>query len=165
MVAGIITFYWTVVFVHVLAVVAGFGPTFVYPILSRTARKKYPRSLPYVLRTMDRIGKMVIGPASFLILLTGIYLVSNGPYDFSAKFVQVAFPILIVLIPMCPLYFGRTELKLADLAERDIAASGSDDGAVTFSSEFDALLKQLTIVIRLANVAILVALFFMVVKP
>ena len=163
MVTGVITFYWTVVFLHVLAVVTGFGPTFVYPILTRGARKHYPQSLPYVLRTMDRIGKMVIGPAVFLILLTGIYLVAKGPYDFSATFVQVAFPIIIVLIPLGPLYFGRTEAKLADLAERDIAASGG--GEIALSKEFDSLLKQLTVVNRLANVAILVALFFMVVKP
>lgn len=163
MITGIVTFYWTVVFLHVFAVVAGFGPTFVYPVLTRAARKRYPRSLPYVLHSMDRIGKMVIGPATFLILLTGIYMVAKGPYSFSATFVQVAFPILIVLIPLGPLYFGRTEAKLAEMAERDIAASG--DGDVTFSDEFDSLLKQLTLVNRLANVAILVALFFMVVKP
>ncbi len=163
MVAGIITFYWTVVFVHVLAVVAGFGPTFVYPLLLRAARNRYPRSLPYTLRTMEKIGKAVIAPAAFLILLTGVYLISEGPYEFGANFVQAPFTILIVLIPLVPLYFGRTETKLAGLAERDIAASGHGD--VTLSPEFDSLLRQLKIVIRLANVAILVALFFMIVKP
>lgn len=163
MITGIVTFYWTVVFVHVFAVVAGFGPTFVYPIFMRSARNKHPRSLPYMLRTMEKIGKAVIGPATILILLTGIYLVSDGPYDFSATFVQVALPILVVLILIGPLYFAKTEAKLADLAERDIAASG--DGEVRLSAEFDRLFRQLTIVARLASLAVLVALFFMVVKP
>jgi Predicted integral membrane protein (DUF2269) len=160
---GVITFYWTVVFVHVLSVVIGFGPTFVYPILLGAARRRHPGTLPYLLHTMDRIGKTVIGPASILILLSGIYLVLKGPYEFSSTFVQVALPILVVLIFMGPLYFGRTEAKLAELAERDLAASPA--GEVSFSSEFEGRLKQLKAVIRLANLAILVALFFMVVKP
>lgn len=160
---GVITFYWTVVFLHVAAVVTGFGPTFVYPILWRSARNRYPRSLPYMLRTMEKIGKTVIGPASILILLTGIYLVAKGPFDFSATFVQVAMPILIVLIVIGPLYFGRMEGRLADLAERDIAAAGA--GEVQLSAEFDRLFRQVTIVARLASLAVLVALFFMVVKP
>ncbi|HET6570336.1 MAG TPA: DUF2269 family protein [Solirubrobacterales bacterium] len=164
MAAGVITFYWTVVFVHVVSVVVGFGPTFVYPILWRHARKSYPRSLPYMLHTMETIGKAVIGPASLLILLSGIYLVSDGPYDFSATFVQVALPIIVVLILAGPLYFGRSEGKLAELAERDIAAS-PPDGEVRLSDEFDALFRQVTVVARLASLAVLVALFFMVVKP
>ena len=163
MIAATVTFYWTVVFVHVMTVVVGFGPTFVYPILLGAARKRHPRTLPYLLSTMDKIGKTVIGPATILILLSGIYLVSDGPYEFDASFVQVPLPILVALILMGPLYFGRTEAKLAELAERDIAASG--EGEVALSPEFDSRLKQLTLVTRLANLAILVALFFMVVKP
>jgi uncharacterized membrane protein len=162
-IAGVVTFYWTVVFVHVMTVVVGFGPTFVYPILLGAARKRHPRTLPYLLSTMDKIGKTVIGPASILVLLSGIYLVSKGAYEFDASFVQVALPILVALILMGPFYFGRTEAKLAELAERDIAASG--EGGVALSSEFDSRLKQLTLVTRLASLAILVALFFMVVKP
>jgi len=161
-----VTFYWSIVFVHVMAVVIGFGPVFVYPILWRAARRA-PRSLPYVLRTQDRIGRVVIGPAAILILITGVYLVlSTAPqaaYDFDAKFVQVAMPILIVLILMGPLYFGRTQARLAAVAERDIAASSGHE--VALSEEFDRGMRQLTLVTRLASLAFLVALFFMVVKP
>jgi uncharacterized membrane protein len=162
-----VTFYWTIVFVHVMAVVIAFGPIFAYPILWRAARNRFPRSLPFVLRTQDRIGKTVIGPGSVLVLITGVYLVlSTAPqaaYDFDAKFVQVALPILVALILMGPLYFGRTEGRLADLAERDIGASTG--GEVTLSEEFDRGIRQLTLISRLASIAVLVALFFMVVKP
>jgi hypothetical protein len=162
-IAGAVTFYWTVVFVHVMAVVIGFGPTFVYPILLGAARKRHPRTLPHLLGVMDKIGKAVIGPASILILATGIYIVSDGPYEFDASFVQVALPILVALIILGPLYFGRTEAKLAELAERDVAASAG--GEVAVSPELDSGLRRLTAAIRLANLAVLVALFFMVVKP
>jgi hypothetical protein len=162
-VAGTITFYWCVVFVHVMAVVIGFGATFVYPILLGAARRRYKRALPYLLGTMDKLGKTVIGPSSLLILASGIYLVADGPYKADATFVQVAAPILVALIFIGPLYFGRTEAKLAEIAVRDVSAATSDD--VVLSDDLDSGLRRLTTNIRLANLAVLVALFFMVVKP
>jgi uncharacterized membrane protein len=163
MITGIVTFYSTVLFVHVMAVVIGFGAIFVYPILWRAARARDPRSLPYLFTVQSRVGQTVIGPATVLILLTGIYLVADGPYEMSASFISVALPILVALILMGPFYFGRTEDKLAELAERDIAASAG--GEVTFSEEYESRFRQLQHVSRLASLAILVALFFMVVKP
>lgn len=163
MIAAAVTFYWCVVFVHVMSVVIGFGATFVYPVLLGAARRRHPRALPYLLTTMDKLGKAVIGPASLLILATGIYLLADGPYEPDATFVQVAGPILIALIFIGPLYFGRTEAKLAEIAARDVGAAGGDE--VALSEELETGLSRLTTNIRLANLAVLVALFFMVVKP
>ncbi|HWP33400.1 MAG TPA: DUF2269 family protein [Solirubrobacterales bacterium] len=163
MIFGTITFYWCVVFVHVMAVVIGFGATFVYPVFLGVARRRYPRVLPYLLGTMDKLGKVVIGPSSLLILASGIYLVADGPYKADASFVQVAAPILIALIFIGPLYFGRTEARLAEIAARDVGASAGED--VSLSPELETGLGRLTTNIRLANLAVLVALFFMVVKP
>lgn len=163
MITGIVTFYWCVVFIHVMAVVIGFGSTFAYPVLLGAARRRHPRSLPYLLGTMDRLGKAVIGPSSLLILISGIYLVAEGPYEASATFVQVAAPILIALIFIGPLYFGRTEARLAEVAARDVGAASGDE--VALSEELETGLRRLTTNIRLANLAVLVALFFMVVKP
>jgi hypothetical protein len=162
-IAGTITFYWCVVFVHVMAVVIGFGSTFVYPIFLGAARRRYRRALPYLLGTMDKLGKAVIGPSSLLILASGIYLVADGPYKADATFVQVAAPILVVLIFIGPLYFGRTEARLAEIATRDVGAATAAE--VALSPELETGLQRLTTNIRLANVAVLVALFFMVVKP
>ena len=164
MIAGVITIYWCVVFVHVMAVVIGFGATFAYPVFLGAARRRNPRALPYLLGTMDKLGKAVIGPASLLILASGIYLVADGPYKADATFVQVAAPILVALIFIGPLYFGRTEARLAEVAARDVggAAAGAE---VELSEELDTGLRRLTTNIRLANLAVLVALFFMVVKP
>jgi hypothetical protein len=160
---AVVTFYSFVLFVHVTALVIGFGPIFVYPILWRAAKNRFPLSLPYLLETQSRIGKMVIGPASILILLTGIYLVADGPYELSATFVAVALPILILLILSGPLYFGRTEEKLSELARADLAATR--DGEPAFSSEFASGYSQLVLVGRLSSLLLLVAVFFMVVKP
>jgi hypothetical protein len=160
---GAVTFYWCVVFVHVMAVVIGFGSTFVYPIFLGAARRRYRRALPYLLGTMDKLGKAVIGPSALLILASGIYLLADGPYEADATFVQVAAPILIALIFIGPLYFGRTEARLAEIAARDVDAATGEE--VSLSPELETGLGRLTTNIRLANLAVLVALFFMVVKP
>ena len=160
---GAIGFYGVVVFVHVAAVLLAYGPTFAYPWLMVIANRSYRRSVPFLFSTQDKIGKLMIAPGSFLILLTGIYLVADGPYDFGALFVSVALPILLILIVLGPAFFSPSEARLAELAERDIAASGS--GEVVWSAEYEALLARVATVGRLASLAVLVAVFFMVVKP
>jgi hypothetical protein len=71
MIAADVSFYSIVVFAHVIAAVAGLGLTFSYPILWSAARNRYPRSVPYLLATQDRIGKGLIAPAVGLIILSG----------------------------------------------------------------------------------------------
>ena len=165
MIAGEITFYSVVVFAHVIATVAGLGLVFSYPILWRAARSRFPRSLPYLFATQDRIGKRVIGPAVGLILLTGLYMVitEDGGFGFDALFVQVGLPIAVYLFLVGPLFFSPTEAKLSELAERDIAASAG--GEVSFSEEFEEVWRRQMLVARVSITLIAVVVFFMTVKP
>jgi hypothetical protein len=162
-VLAVIRFYDVAVFVHVAAVVIGLGVTFSYPVFLRRATNLYPRSLPYVLTAIDRIGRAVIGPSALLILISGLYLVGDGPFDYSDTFVSVGLPIIVVLILVGPLYFGRRGRVLEELASRDISASGS--GEVKLSAEFNAALNQVLTVGYGTDLLVLIALFFMVVKP
>jgi hypothetical protein len=164
-IAGDITFYSIVVFAHVIAAVAGLGLVFAYPILWRAARNRFPRSIPYLFHMQDRIGRALIGPAVGLILLTGLYMVitEDGGYDFENLFVQVGLPIAIYLFLVGPLFFTPNEAKIAELAERDIAASTGDE--VAFSAEFEAAWRRQLIVARISIPLVAVAVFFMAVKP
>jgi hypothetical protein len=165
MIAADITFYSIVVFAHVIATVAGLGLVFSYPILWSAARHRYPRSLPFLLATQDRIGKTVIGPAVGLIILSGLYMTitEDGGYDFGELFVQVGLPIAVYLFLAGPVFFSPTEAKLAEFAERDIAASQGED--VAFSDEFDAVYRRLLLVAGISITLIAVVVFFMAVKP
>lgn len=165
MVAADITFYSLVLFVHVIGTVAGLGVTFSYPILWTAARRRFPRSLPYVLATQERIGKGVIGPLTGLILLSGLYMVitEDGGFGFDDTFVQVGLPIALYLLVAGPLIFSPIEGRLAELADRDIVASGTGD--VTFSDEFDAAYSRLMRIAAASISLIVIVVFFMAVKP
>jgi hypothetical protein len=162
-VLAVIRSYDVVVFLHVAAVVVGLGLTFSYPLLWRAAVNSFPRSVPYLLQTQSLIGKVVIGPLTALVLLTGLYLVGDGPFDLGTTFVAAGLPIVIYLFLAGPIFFSPTESKLSGLAERDIAASGQ--GEVAFGAEFNAVFRRLMIVATVSQLLILVAVFFMVVKP
>jgi hypothetical protein len=163
--ASEVTFYSVVVFAHVFAAVAGLGITFAYPLLWTVARSRYPRSLPFLFASQNRIGKTIIGPLVGLLIASGLYMVisEDGGFGFDALFVQVGLPIAVYVFFMGPLYFSPREAKLAELADRDIAAAGP--GVVVLSDEFNALYRQVLTVSSVSIALIAVAIFFMAVKP
>lgn len=163
MTATTITFYLLIKFVHVAVVVVALGATYSYPFLHAIGQRSYPRSLPYLYRVEERIGKTLVIPGMLVLLAAGIYLVAKGPYSFSDSWVSVGFAALVILILMGGLFFSPLEAKLAEIAERDVTASGG--GEVKFSAEHDRLAHRLDMGGRLAGLLILVGTFFMVVKP
>jgi uncharacterized membrane protein len=158
-----IEFYDVVVFLHVMAVVVGLGPTFAYGFFQAFAERNYPRSIPNVMRTFRTVDRFMVIPGMLVILAAGLYLVLDGPWDFEDTFVSVGLAVVLVLLVLQLAVFGSTERRLGELAERDIAASGSGD--VELSDEYWAASRRSAQVGSLAGVLVLVALFFMVVKP
>jgi hypothetical protein len=160
-----VRFYDVIVFVHVAAVLAAFGPTFAYPVLQLLAERRSPRNLPFMWRALARIDLALLTPAAVVVLLSGIYLVtsSDGPWDWDDTFVSVGMLAIIVLLGMVHGILRPSERRLGDLAERDIGTSGT--GEVELSDEYWAASRRYGPVGGLASLIILVALFFMVVKP
>lgn len=164
-IAAEIDFYSIVVFAHVFAAVAGLGITFAYPILWSVTRSRYPRNLPSLFASQDQVGKMLLGPMIGLLILSGLYLVitEDGGFGFDQLFVQVGLPVALYLFIAGPAFFSPNEAKLAELAERDIAASA--DGEVAWSAEFEALYARMTLVGHVSITLIAIVIFFMTVKP
>jgi hypothetical protein len=160
-----ITFFDVVKFLHVAAVVTAWGVTFAYPVLMRAAERQDPRALPYFWRAVGRIGMVIIGPGAILILVTGIVLViDSAAFGFGDLFVTVGLVALIILIAFGPLFFTPAERKLAAAAERDIAAAGPS-GEVQLGDDYQAASRRYALVGNLNGLIVLVAIFFMVVKP
>ena len=162
MVPEAIFFYDVVKFVHVAAVVLAFGPTFGYALFQTVAERTNPRSIPTVVTAMQRIDRFMVIPGMIVILGAGLYLTIDR-WDFGFLFVTVGMVAILVLLVMAFTFFHSVERRLIELSERDIAASGS--GEVELSEEYWAASKRSAIGGSLAGVIVLVAIFFMVVKP
>jgi uncharacterized membrane protein len=162
--ATTITFFSVVKFLHVASVVLAWGVTFAYPVLQRTAERQDPLAVPNFWRTATRLGQFIIAPGAVLLLVTGIVMViDSDAYGFGDLFVTVGMVAIIVLMAFGPLFFTPAERKLAEAAERDLAAAGA--GRPTLGAEYQAMSRRYAQIGQLNGLIVLVAIFFMVVKP
>lgn len=159
-----ISFYNVVLFVHIAAVVLAFGVTFSFPIVMSFARRGYERHMGFYHRTQALIGSRLIGPLGAVVLLAGLYLAFEGPYEFGDPWIGSALLLLIIIMGVGGGYLGPREERLAALAERDLAASPSD-GSVRFGEDYERLFGQVRSVTLTLNALILIAIFLMVTKP
>ena len=154
-----VTAYNVGLFIHVLAVVLAFGPTFGYGFFMAFADSKAPASVPAVLRAARISDRFLVTPAMIVLLLAGIYLLSKGDISASESWVTVGFIAIIALFGMVHGFFGPRYRKGIELAERDLAAGGE------LSPEYRAVSLQIARGGQLAGLIIAVTIFFMVVKP
>lgn len=150
-------------FIHITAVVVGLGATFAEAITFPVAMKVGKRYLPFVHRLHVAINTRLATPALVLILLTGLYQVEDGGIGLGEAWISATMTIVIVLGGLMGAYFIPTDRRLAEMAEREIAAAG--DGEVELSDEYQRQARMTGIVGGLAGVLIVVAVFLMVVKP
>jgi uncharacterized membrane protein len=154
-----ITDYSIAVFLHVTAVVVGFGATFAEAITFPVAMKLDARHLPYVHRLQLAINRWMATPALAVIILTGLYQTARGDWSFGEPWISASFAIAIVLGGLLGGYFIPTDRRLAEQAERDLAAGGA------VSDEYLARARTEGRMGALTGVLIVVAIFLMVTKP
>jgi hypothetical protein len=139
--------------IHVAAVVVAFGGVFAYPAVVPWIRHAHPEALPAVHELQYRISQRVIGPGLVVILAAGIYLASKLDV-WSQSWVSIPLVILIILGGMGGMFFNPGEKRLAELAK-----------TVPTTPEYDALAARVFTGQLVAMGLVLVAIFFMVVKP
>lgn len=154
-----ITAYGVGTFIHVLAVVLAFGPTFGYAFFMTYADTKAPASVPTIYRTAQLSDRYLVTPGMIVLLLAGIYLLSEGDISVGESWVSVGFVAIIVLFGMTHGFFGPRYRKGIELAERDLAAGGE------MSEEYRAVSRQMAIGGQIAGLIVAVTIFFMTVKP
>jgi hypothetical protein len=156
-----VTFPQIVVAIHVMAVVFAFGITFAYPVFLTVGRRRDPRAMPWFHRMQQQIGRRVINPGLTVVVIAGIYLASDL-HVWNHFFVQWGVGAALVLGALEGSVMIRSEGKLAELAERDIAAAG--DGPVTFSAEYDAMFKRVGTIGAAMSLLVLATIYVMVVN-
>jgi hypothetical protein len=157
-----VQFYDVVVFLHITLVVLAIGPTYAYGVFLAVAERTDPRAIPVVARgimTWDRAAQiMLLG-----ILLAGIYLVADGPWEFSDFYVSWGFVAIIVFGGASGAFFMPKTKELIGIAERDIAASS--DGSVRLSEEYQALSGALAKVGTAVGLFGILTIYVMTAKP
>lgn len=151
--------YKIALFLHILAVVLAFGPTFGYAIFFSVA-PQYPRATPAILAGVQKVDKYLVNPGMVVLLLTGIYLLADEPvWETSDAFISLGFVAIIVLFGLQHAFFQPQTRKAKELAERDLK------GGDALSDEFTAVSERLGKVGGLAGLIVVVTIFFMAYKP
>lgn len=158
MVLANITDYSVGLFIHVLAVVAAFGPTFSYGIIFSLSGK-YPRATPAFFEAIRKVDRYLLEPGMIVILLAGIYLLAEGPWESSEAFVTVGFLAIIVLFGLQHGFLRPQGRKAQALAERDLEQGDE------LSAEYMEIARRLGMVGATTGLIIVVTIFFMVVRP
>jgi uncharacterized membrane protein len=154
-----VTAYNVGLFIHVLAVVLAFGPTFGYGFFIGYADSNAPAAVPAVNRAVRMTNLYLVTPAMVVVLAAGLYLLSKGDISASESWVTVGFVAIIILFGLIHGFFNPRTKKAIQLAERDLAAGGE------LSGEYSRISAQMARVGQLAGLIVAVTIFFMVVKP
>ena len=150
--------YKIAVFLHTLAVVLAFGPTFGYALFFAVT-PQFPRATPAILAGVQKCDRYLVNPGMIVLLLAGIYLLVDGPWETGDAFISIGFIAIIVLFGLQHSFFQPQTRKAKELAERDLKAGD------TLSDEFLAVSERLGKIGGLAGLIVVVAIFFMTYKP
>jgi uncharacterized membrane protein len=160
---AVIDAYSISLWLHITAVVVGFGATFAEALMFPVALKLSIRHLPYVHRLQLAINQFLAGPALVLILLTGIYQTIDLDLSFGEPWISATLAIVIVIGGLLGAYFIPEDRRLVAMVEREIAAAGQGEPAL--SDEYQRRARREGVVGAITGILVVVAIFLMVTKP
>jgi hypothetical protein len=146
------------VFVHVSAVVVGFGATFAEAIMFPVAMKAGVRHLPYVHKLQLAINQRLATPALAIVILTGLYQTSER-WEWDVAWINATFVIVLVIGGLLGGYFIPADRRLAAQAERELAETGE------VSEDYLKQARREGMVGALTGLLLIAAVFLMVTKP
>jgi uncharacterized membrane protein len=149
-------------FLHITAVVVGFGATFAEAIMFPVAMRLDPRHLPYVHALQLAINRYLATPALLIVLITGLYQVSEGNWELGSFWISATFAIAIIIGGLLGAYFVPADRRLGAMVTRELEAAG--DGPVTLSDEYQRGARTEGVVGTVTGLLIVIAIFLMVTK-
>jgi Predicted integral membrane protein (DUF2269) len=158
-----VTSYEFSIFLHITAVMVGFGATFAESIMFPVAMKMSPRYLPYVHRLQLAINQFFALPALVVVLATGFYQVAEGNWELGDFWISATLAIVLVIAGLILAYFIPADRRLGPMIERELA--DARDGEFTFSPEYQRQGRMEGVVGSITGVLLVIAVFLMVDKP
>ncbi len=161
-----VTGYNLSLFLHITAVMVGFGATFAEAIMFPVATKVGVRHLPYVHRLQLAINQYMAGPAMLVILATGFYQVSEGDWELGKLWLSGTIVIVVIVGALLGAYFIPADRKLGPMVEREIEAAGDRELTLAdLSDEYQRAARREGMVGTVTGILLVVAVYFMVTKP
>jgi uncharacterized membrane protein len=151
-------FWQFVLAVHILAVIAGFGVIFAYPVFALAGARLQPAAMPWFHRTQQMVSRRLTNPALVVILFAGIYLASDQ-HQWKKFYVGWGIAAVVAIGALEGVGITRGQGKLAELAARDIAAAGGD--GVSWSADYQAQSKRVRAVAALEGLIVAVTVVLM----
>ena len=147
-----VTLYEIALWIHVTAVVVGFGALFAYPVFLAVNARAPLAERAALHRAQIAFSQRVTGPAIGVILLAGVYLATKAKL-WDQAWVDISFLLLFVIAGL-----GSTILRKGEVRLEATAAGGDEPG---YAAAFAIVRKWTLITLAL----ILVVIFLMTTKP
>jgi hypothetical protein len=144
--------------IHITAVVVSFGVTFVYPVFAVVGARMDRRAMPWFFRMRQAVSRWLTNPGLLVVLIAGIVLASDE-HQWKHFYVQWGIAAVVVLGALEGAVMARGAGRLAEIAERDVAAAGT--GKVVWSVEYEALYNRLQMVGAAMGLIVVITIFFM----
>jgi uncharacterized membrane protein len=157
--------YEVSLFIHITAVVVGFGATFAESIMFPVALKAGVRHLPYLHRLQLAINQYMVGPALLVVLITGIYQTAES-WEFDQFWISASLAIVIVIGAILGAYFIPSDRRLGPMVKRDLAAAAGDEAQLSdLSAEYQRQARIQGIVGAITGLLLIIVIYLMVTKP
>ena len=121
-----------------------------------------PRNLPYVHALQLAINRYMATPALLIVLITGIYQVTEGNWGFGSFWISATFAIVIIIGGLLGGYLVLVDGRLGAMVTRELEAAG--DGPVTLSEEYRRGARTEGILGSVTGLLLVIAIFLMVTK-
>lgn len=147
--------YNWILFGHIIGATVWFGGAVTYESLGAVAsRSGDPTEYTRYVYTAGKASSRVMPVAAFITLIFGVWLVIDGPYEFSDLFISIGFLAIIIGIGMGIFYLMPRGNKLTELVDKN----GLDDPTAA------ALAKQIGMADHVQTLVVAIAMFAMVFK-
>jgi uncharacterized membrane protein len=153
-------------FLHITAVVVGFGSTFAEAVMFPVAMKMGSRFLPYVHRLQLVLNQFFATPAILIVLATGLYQVEEGNWGYGDLWVSGTLAIVAVVALINLAFFIPVDRKLLPLIEKAVADSGGKDMTLSeLPEEYQRWGKLEGALGGVTGLLLIAAIYMMVTKP
>jgi hypothetical protein len=154
------------IFLHITAVVVGFGATFSESVMFPVAMKMSARNLPYVHRLQLVLNQFFAIPAALVVAATGIYQVDKFNFDYGNFWLSATIAILVIVFLVNIFFFIPTDRKLLPIIEKAIADAGDRELKLSdLPPTYQRLGRAEGIVGSIMGILLIAAIFFMTAKP